>query len=51
MNFLLLEVAVFWDVMPSSLVEVQERFRGSHFLHYQVEECTVCKGDVVDTGT
>jgi hypothetical protein len=51
MNFLLLKVAAFWDVMPSSLVEEQHHFRGTHYLHHQVEECTVCTGDVVDTGT
>jgi len=50
MNFLLLEVAAFCHVMPSSLVEVQQRFRDTHYLHHQVQECTVCKGDVVDTG-
>jgi hypothetical protein len=50
MNFLLLQVATFWDVIPNSLVEVQQCFRGTHYLHHQVEECTVRKGDVVDTG-
>jgi hypothetical protein len=51
MNFLFLVVAVFWHVMASSLVEVQQHFRRTHYLHHQAEECTVCKGDVVDTGT
>jgi hypothetical protein len=26
---------VFWDVAPSSLVEVHRRFRGAHCLHHQ----------------
>jgi hypothetical protein len=30
-----MEMAVFWVVIPCSLVEVYQRFRGPHCLHHQ----------------
>jgi hypothetical protein len=31
-----IKITVFWDVTPSSLVEVCRRFRGAYCLHHQV---------------
>jgi hypothetical protein len=33
-----MEMAVFWDVAPCSLVEVYRHFRGAYYLHHQGEE-------------
>jgi hypothetical protein len=30
-----MKMAVFWDVMPCSLVEIDRRFRGAFCLHHQ----------------
>jgi hypothetical protein len=48
--FSFLKIAVFWDELPSSLAEVHTvAFKRTHYLHQA--QCTVCREDVVDTGT
>jgi hypothetical protein len=34
-------MAVFWDVVPCSLVKIVRRFRGAHCFHHQSDESLV----------
>jgi hypothetical protein len=35
------KVAIFWDIAPSSLVEIDRRFRGAYCLHRQGDQACV----------
>jgi hypothetical protein len=37
-------MTVFWDVVPCSLVEVYQCFRGVYCIHYQGDDSSQCTG-------